>query len=173
MKFSSAVLLLPVLALTPLAKCSAQTAMLVDAPVPTVAVANSQPAGDPFSSSAMGVYPVRQPQGREKPAGMNLLDWSMIGAASALRVLDFTSTEKALTEPQYFHEAVLPQALVKNKPAFAAFEGGTIALNYEAYRFLVHHNKRSLARVSQYMYVGVMTFQVAHNYQTLGQVPAN
>jgi hypothetical protein len=173
MKFRSVVLLLPVLALTPLAKSSAQTTMLVDAPVPTVAMANSQPPGDPFSSSAMGVYPVWQPQVREKPPGMNLLDWSMIGAASALRVLDFTSTEKALTEPQYFHEAILPNALVKNKPAFAAFEGGTVALNYEAYRFLVHHNKRSLARVSQYMYVGVMTFQIAHNYQTLGQAPTN
>jgi hypothetical protein len=172
MKFRSAFLLLPVLALTPLAQCSAQTAMLVDAPVPTVAMDNSTPPGESFSSSAMGVYPVQQRQVREKSPGMNLLDWSMIGAASALRVLDFTSTEKALTEPQYFHEAILPNALVKNKPAFAAFEGGTVALNYEAYRFLVHHNKRSLARVSQYMYVGVMTFQIAHNYQTLGQAPS-
>jgi hypothetical protein len=173
MKFSSAVLLLPVLAFTPLTQCSAQTAMLVDAPVPTVAMASSQPPGDPFSSSAMGVYPVRQPQLKENPPGMNLLDWSMIGAASALRVLDFTSTERALTQPQYFHEAVLPNALVKNKPAFAAFQAGTVAVNYEAYRFLVKHNKRSLARVAQYMYVGAMTFQVAHNYQTLGQVPSN
>jgi hypothetical protein len=32
---------------------------------------------------------------------------------------------------------------------------------------------RSLARISQYMYVGAMTFQVAHNYQLLGNVPAN
>ena len=172
MKLPFAVLFLPVLSLACIATCSAQqTAMLANAPLPNVA-SDAQP-GEAFSSSAMGVYPVRQPQVREKPPGMNLLDWSMIGAASALRVLDFTSTEKALTEPQYYHETVLPQALVKNKPAFAAFEGGTVALNYEAYRFLIHHNKRSLARVSQYMYVGVMTFQIAHNYQTLGQVPAN
>lgn len=172
---SLAALLLPVLALTCAAPCpaqDAQTAMLVNAPVPSETVTPAAPA-EPGSSSALGVFPVQNPQFREKPPGMGFLDWSMLGAAATLRVLDYTSTEKALGEPQSFHEAMLPNALVKNKPAFAAFEGGTIALNYEAYRFLVHHNKRSLARVSQYMYVGVMTFQVAHNYQTLGQVPAN
>ena len=172
MKFPSAVLLVPVLSLWVAARCPAQqTAMLVNAPLPTAAVANAQP-GEAFSSSAMGVYPVRAPQVQEKTPGMNFLDWSMLGAAATLRVLDYTSTEKALSEPQYYHEAMLPEALVKNKPAFAAFEAGTVALNYEAYRFLVHHNKRSLARASQYLYVGVMTFQVAHNYQTLGQTPA-
>jgi hypothetical protein len=42
-----------------------------------------------------------------------------------------------------------------------------------AYRFLVRHDKRSLARASQYLYVGIMTFQVSHNYQLLGDAPAN
>ena len=66
---------------------------------------------------------------------------------------------------------MLPNGLVKNKPAFAAFEAGTVAVNFEAYRFLVRHNKRGLARAAQYVYVGAMTFQIAHNYQTLGQKP--
>jgi hypothetical protein len=166
MRFSS--LLLPVLSLMFAATCSAQTAMLVNAPLPSDATV--QP-GDPYSSSAMGVYPVRAPQATEQTPRFGLLDWGLLGAASALRVLDYTSTEKALTMPQYYHEAELPQGLVKNKPAFAAFETGTVALNYEAYRFLVHHNKRSLARASQYVYVGAMTFQIAHNYQTLGNTP--
>jgi hypothetical protein len=87
--------------------------------------------------------------------------------------MDYTSTEKALTEPQYFHEAQLPQALVKNKPAFAAFEAGTVGVNYFGYRLLVHHNMRSLARISQYVYVSALTVQVSHNYQLLGNVPAN
>lgn len=168
MRFSSVVLLLPVLSLTFAATCQAQNAMLVNAPLPSEVTA--QP-GEPYSSSAMAVYPVRAPQVKEQAPRLGLLDWSMLGAASALRVLDYTSTEKALTMPQYYHEAMLPQGLVKNKPAFAAFEAGTVALNYEAYRFLVRHNKRSLARASQYVYVGAMTFQIAHNYQTLGTTP--
>jgi hypothetical protein len=97
----------------------------------------------------------------------------MLGAAASLRVLDFTSTEKALSQPQYFHEAILPQALVKNKPGFAAFQAGTVVLNYGAYRLLVRHHMRSVAQVSQYVYVGAMTFQVAHNYQLLGSVAGN
>lgn len=170
MKFPSAVLLLPVLSLLSVSTCSAQqTAMLVNAPVPNAVVGDGSPEG--FSSSAMGVYPVRAPQVREKAPGLKLLDWSMLGAAATLRVLDYTSTEKALTEPQYYHEAMLPTALVKDKPAFAAFEAGTVAVNYGAYRFLVRHNKRSLARAAQYVYVGAMSFQIAHNYQTLGQKP--
>ncbi len=177
MRFPSlAALLLPVLVVTLAAKCpaqTAQTAMLVNAPLPSGTVASAQPGEAGSSSSALGVYPVARPQFQEKTPGMGFLDWSMIGAAAALRVLDYTSTEKALSEPQSFHEAMLPQALVENKPAFAAFEVGTVGLNYAAYRFLVHHNKRSLARASQYVYVGVMTFQVSHNYQLLGNAPAN
>jgi hypothetical protein len=172
MKSLSAVLLLPVLSLLSAGACSAQTtAMLVDAPLPPVTTAASQPE-EAFSSSAMGVYPVRVPQPVEKKPGLKVLDWSMLGATAALRVLDYTTTEKALTEPQYYHEAMLPQGLVKNKPAFAAFEAGTVGVNYMAYRILVRHNMRSLARASQFVYVGVMTFQVAHNYQTLGTKPA-
>ena len=171
MKFSTAVLSLPVLSLLCIATCSAQqTAMLMNAPVPNLAASPAEP-GEAFSSSAMGVYPVRAPQVQEKAPGMKLLDWSMLGAAATLRILDYTSTEKALSEPQYYHEAMLPTALVKDKPAFAAFQAGTVAVNYAAYRFLVHHHRRSLARAAQYVYVGAMSFQIAHNYQTLGQRP--
>ena len=118
-----------------------------------------------------GVYPVSAPQVQEKKPGLKLTDWGLLGAAATLRVLDYTSTEKALTEPQYYHEAMLPQSLVKNKPAFAAFQAGTVAANFMAYRFLVRHNRRPLARVAQFAYVGAMTFQVTHNYQVLGQKP--
>ena len=171
MKLPSAVLLLPVLSLLSIANCPAQqTALLESAPTPNVAASDSL-AGDPFSSSAMGVFPVQAPQAQEKGPRLNVLDWTLLGAAGTLRVLDFTSTEKALTEPQYYHEAMLPQGLVKNKPAFAAFQAGTVALNFEGYRFLVHHNRRGLARVAQFAYVGAMTFQIAHNYQVLGQKP--
>jgi hypothetical protein len=170
MKLPSAVLFLPVLSFLCLASCPAQqTAMLANAPLPNVA-SDAQP-GDDFSGSAMGVFPVEAPQVQEKKPRLNLLDWSLLGATATLRALDFTTTEKALTEPQYYHEAMLPNGLVKNKPAFAAFQAGTVALNFEAYRYLVRHNHRPLARVAQFAYVGVMSMQIAHNYQVLGQNP--
>jgi hypothetical protein len=175
MKTSSlAVLFLPLVALSLVAASPAQTAVaLVDAPTPAADSSSSlfsDPAGGP-----MAFTPVQQiaAPAREKKPGLHLYDWSMIGAAAVLRGLDYASTESAMARPQDFHEDILPSALVHNKPAFAAFQAGTVALNYEAYKYLVHHNLRSLARASQYMYVGVMTFQVAHNYQTLGSYPPN
>lgn len=118
----------------------------------------------------MPVQQVPVPVARKKP-GLHLYDWSMIGAAGVFRGLDWATTESAMARPQYFHEDILPTALVKSKPGFAAFQAGTVALDYGAYKYLVRHNLRSLARASQYMYVGVMAFQVAHNYQTLGSLP--
>jgi hypothetical protein len=164
-----AVLLLPVLALTLVARSSAQTAMLVDAPNPAVESRSSLPPGDPVNG-AMGVYAVQTPAA-EAPR-MNAMDWSLIGAAATLRVLDYTSTESAMARPQLFHEGMLPQKLVNNKAAFAAFEADMVGINYLGYRLLVRHHMRSLALVSQYVYVGAMTFQVAHNYQLLGNAPA-
>ena len=170
MKLPLAALFLPVLSLACVATCSAQQTAMLNAPLPNAA-SDGEP-GLAFSSSAMGgVYPVRAPRMEEKKPGLHILDWSMLGAAATLRALDYTSTEKALTEPNYYHEAELPQGLVKNKPAFAAFEAGTVAVNFEAYRFLIRHDKRGLARAAQFVYVGAMTFQIAHNYQTLGQKP--
>lgn len=175
MKTSSLVLLsLPTFLLSLALTSSAQTTMaLVDAPTPA-ASSSSSLFSDPAAgaSAYMPVQQVSLPAAEQKPR-LHLYDWSMIGAAAVLRGLDFASTESAMKRPQYFHEDVLPAALVHNEPAFAAFQAGTVALNYEAYKYLVRHNLRSLARVSQYMYVGVMTFQVANNYQTLGNYPPN
>ena len=70
--------------------------MLVNAPTPSVTVTPAAPA-DPGSSSALGVFPVQSPGYKETRPGMGFLDWSMLGAAATLRVLDYTSTEKALT----------------------------------------------------------------------------
>lgn len=106
-------------------------------------------------------------------ARMRLLDWAGIGAGAVLRTLDYTTTEKGMEYPDRVHEAILPTALVKNKAAFASFEAGTVALNYGAYRLLVRHNLRSLALVSQYMYLSIMTGQVAKNYQVLGKARAH
>ncbi|HEX4036935.1 MAG TPA: hypothetical protein VHX37_02670 [Acidobacteriaceae bacterium] len=181
MKTSSvAALVLPVVLLSATAASSAQTPAktpvqtiaLVDAPMPINSSSSLLPEPAAGTPAFMPVARTPLPTAEQKPR-LDFLDWSLIGAAAALRGLDWASTESALARPQYFHEAVLPNALVRNKAGFAAFQAGTVAVNYEAYKFLVRHNRRSLARLSQYMYVGIMTLQVAHNYQTLGDYPPN
>lgn len=181
-----AVALLPTLAFTLVQPSFAQTEALLRAPLPSVSsnVSSSALPDDPafVSSSALpgnpaafmpGYYPVqRTPQPVEVKPRLKMLDWSLIGAAGMLRVLDYTSTERALNDPQHLREAMLPTALVENKPAFAAFEGATVGMNYLAYRMLVHHHMRSLARVGQYVYVSAMAFTVTRNYQAIGSVPA-
>lgn len=152
-----------------LATCSAQTVALLDAPLP-VSSSVVEP-GAPVSAP-MGAFALSAPEPVQKPPRLHVLDWSMIGAASTLRILDFTSTEKAMDYPQYLHESILPNGLVHNKAAFAAFQASTVGVDVSAYKLLVRHNLRPLAQLSQYMYVGVMTFQVARNYQLLGKVPA-
>jgi hypothetical protein len=136
---------------------------LPSAPLP---IATAEP------SAATGSIVLAPPPAPVRPR-LHFLDWAMLGAASTLRVLDYTSTEQALSHPQYLHEAILPTALVSNKPAFAAFQAGTVVVNYVAYRLLVRRHLRSLARASQYVYVSAMTWQVAHNYQLIGRVPSN
>jgi hypothetical protein len=146
-------------------QCFAQRTELADAPMPAADLAPSSTASGP-AAAITEVPPAVQ------PSRMHLMDWTLLGMGATLRMLDYTSTEKGLQRPQYLHEGMLPSALVHNQPAFAAFEAGTVALNVGAYRLLVRHNMRSLARISQYMYVGVMTGQVARNYQLIGDVPA-
>ncbi|HEX3985749.1 MAG TPA: hypothetical protein VHX13_03980 [Acidobacteriaceae bacterium] len=179
-----AVALLPTLAFTLVQPCFGQTEALLKAPLPSAAASSSSLPNDPafVSSSALpgdpsfaaGYYPVvRAPQEPIKvEPRLKVMDWSLIGAASVLRVLDYASTEQALADPQHFREAMLPTALVENKAAFAAFQAATVGVNYTAYRLLVRHHMRSLARAAQYVYVSGMAFQVARNYQALGSVPA-
>lgn len=178
-----AVVLLPTLAFTLVQPGFAQTEALLRAPLPSAPISSSSLPNDPafVSSSALpgsaafaeGYYPVeRAPKPVKLEPKLKTLDWSLLGAASALRVLDFTSTEQAMADPSHFREAMLPTKLVENKAAFAAFQAATVGVNYTAYRLLVRHNMRSLARVAQYVYVSGMAFQVTRNYQTLGSVPA-
>ncbi|MFZ0632290.1 MAG: hypothetical protein WA399_06985 [Acidobacteriaceae bacterium] len=179
-----AVVLLPSLAFTLVQPGFAQTEALLKAPLPSANASGSALPNDPaFSSSsalpgdpafAPGYYPVeRAPQGpvNTEPK-LKVMDWSLISAASVLRVLDYTSTEKAMADPAQFREAMLPTKLVENKAAFAAFQAATVGVDYTAYRLLVRHHMRPLARVAQYVYVSGMAFQVGRNYQTLGSVPA-
>jgi len=166
MKSFALSLVVSTLAFTLASPSFGQRTEIADSPMPTVSnFAPSNLASGP-AAAIMQVPPAVQPR-------MYLLDWTLLGMGATLRVLDYTSTERGLEHPQYLHESTLPSALVHNKAAFATFEAGTVALNVGAYRLLIHHNMRSVARISQYMYVGIMTGQVARNYQLIGQVPAN
>jgi hypothetical protein len=156
------------------AQSSAQVAELASAPLPAAplpATPVAVHAGNAMTDADPAVVnTLREP--RPAPERLHLIDWSMIGAGATLRALDYVTTQKGMEHPQYVHEGILPAALVHNKPAFAGFEAGTVVLNTGAYRLLVRHNMRSIARISQYLYVGVMTGQVAKNYQILGKIPA-
>ncbi|HEY1810026.1 MAG TPA: hypothetical protein VGG42_15790 [Acidobacteriaceae bacterium] len=153
----------PILAALLAASAHAQPAMLLEAPAPTSAVASSAPP-DPFAAIQLAPVPSEKPH-------LHLSDWAAIAGGATLRVLDYTTTERALSYPQYFHEDILPSALVHNKSGFAAFQAATVGVDIVAYRSLVHHNLRSVAVVAQYLYDSAMLFQVVSNYQTLGRVP--
>jgi hypothetical protein len=94
-------------------------------------------------------------------------DWGELGAIAALRFGDYKSTVKALSDPANFHEAELPNALVHDHPGFAAFEAGTVVVNYYAYRFLVRRDHRTLARLGQYVNIGCVAWTVGNNYYGL------
>jgi hypothetical protein len=94
------------------------------------------------------------------------VDYSLAASIVAARVLDFTSTEECLRRPAtQCHEVELPQSLVHNKAAFAAFEVGTGSLSlFEQYE-LTKHGHRKLARAIQGANAAFMGFVVSHNYR--------
>ncbi|MFZ0631498.1 MAG: hypothetical protein WA399_05565 [Acidobacteriaceae bacterium] len=101
--------------------------------------------------------------------GMTFTDWSLLGAAGVFRYLDYQTTVKALDEPTVFHEVELPQALVDNHPAFAAFEVSTVVANYWVYRLLVRHGHRRLARAGQVINLGAIGGTVTFNEYNLAE----
>ena len=132
----------------------AQQTALVDAPAPSASL-----LAEPRGGLAVLPAPVAEP----RAGRLSLRDWSSIGVAATLRVLDYTTTEKAMAHPQEIHEAMLPAALVRNQPGFAAFEAGTVAANYFGYRFLVRHGRRRLAFRTQCVYDASLLYPVIDN----------
>lgn len=139
--------------------CRAQETALVNIPEPPVPLSelgSGSMAAAPFVVSSM-------PAPRAKAAELTWTDWGLIGVASTLRVLDYTSTETCLSHPRIFQEELLPNALVHNKAGFAAFEGSTAVANYFAYRALARHH-RAAVRAGQAIYDGLMGTAVSINY---------
>lgn len=96
-----------------------------------------------------------------------LSDWGLVGGAAALRLLDYKSTVKCMSDPANFKEEELPNALVHNDAGFAAFEASTVVVNYYAYRLFIRHNHRTMARLGQSINLGAMAFTVGRNYYEL------
>jgi hypothetical protein len=150
--------------------CRAQETALVNAPelpgphLPAMAPELSVPGGGSVMTAAaapMAVAPL--PAVRSRAVGLSWTDWGLISVASTLRVLDYTTTETCMKHPQIFQEEILPNALVHNKPGFAAFEGSTVVANYFAYRSLARHH-RSAVRAGQAVYDGLMGTAISINY---------
>jgi len=147
--------------------CQAQETALVSAPELPVAdlhAAASTLSGPGSGSMAAAPFVVSSlPVPRARAAGLTWPDWGLLSVASTLRVLDYTSTETCLSHPQIFQEELLPNALVHNKPGFAAYEGSTVVANYFAYRALARHH-RAAVRAGQAIYDGLMGTAVSVNY---------
>jgi len=121
----------------------------------------------PFLAEPAAITPVSAPRPLRQHA-LTLYDSGLLTAAGVLRFLDYKTTEKCASDPANFHEEELPESLVRNKPAFAAFEAGTVAANYFAYR-LVARRHRTLARLGQYINIGSIGWAVGGNYTAIAQ----
>jgi hypothetical protein len=157
-------MLVVVVASSPVA-CLGQHGALLNAPEPVAVSAGS------FSASLAGsgaIMPVPRPAPEMRP-GFAAQDWGLLGAAAALRFLDYKSTVKCMSDPANFREVELPQGLVHNRPGLGAFEASTVVANYYAYRFLVAHNHRKMARFGQWVNLGAMGWTVGRNYYELNE----
>jgi len=118
------------------------------------------------SASGAAILPVRQPVA-ETGGRFASADWTLLGAVATVRLLDYKSTVKAMSDPANFREDELPNALVHNRPALGAFEASTVVVNYYAYRVLISHRHGKLARVGQTINLAALGWAVGRNYYEL------
>lgn len=145
-------------------RCVGQETALVSAPEPAT---DTRTAGAEPGLAA--ILPARARRAGMKPEKLSAYDWSLLGAATGLRFLDYKTTVQFTKDPANFREVELPEALVHNRPALGAFEASTVAANYFVYRALVEHGHRRMARLGQYLYVGAMAGTVGWNYDQLNE----
>lgn len=141
-----------------------QQAVLPDSPRPGAPAQRCAQPQAPAAIQPNAVDREVRPGGRLFPS-----DWASIGVAATLRVLDYTTTEKAMAYPQDFHEVLLPNGLVQNKAGFAAFEAGSVAANYYAYRWMARHGMHAFAVRAQWIYNLSLVYPVMENYRVLSE----
>jgi hypothetical protein len=154
-----------------------QQMALMNAPEPAAASASSSStlaSGDPplagmTGSSASAILPVGRRPALDQRVGLAPADWVLLGAGAALRLLDYKSTVKAMSDPADFREDELPNALVHCRPGLGAFEAGTVVVNYYAYRLFVEHRHRRMARWGQIANLAALGWTVGRNYYELNE----
>lgn len=91
-------------------------------------------------------------------------DYGIAAGLLASHVADYTSTE-ACIHSSTCHEAILPNRLVHDRPAFLAYELGTAGVETFAAYELSKRGHRRLARIVQAVNVAGTALTVTHNYQ--------
>jgi hypothetical protein len=106
----------------------------------------------------------------------SLIDYSLVMSLVASHAADYITTEKCLRTsqvqeragyPGVCHEALLPNALIENKPAFAAYEATTAGAEIYAQYLMEKHHHRRIARLAQLANIAGTTYVVAHNYHNV------
>jgi hypothetical protein len=140
----------------------AQQLALMEAPDAVARKSNNSREGN-----AVAIAPVATHASAVRHEELGAYDWSLLGAAAALRFLDYRSTVQCVSEPPNCREVELPQALVHNKAGLGAFEASTVAADYFVYRAFVTHHHRKIARLGQSINVAAMGGTVGWNYYEL------
>jgi hypothetical protein len=131
----------------------------------TIAFAETLPnAPEPVSTSAA---PMIVASARIQPHAphFNKFDYALYAGVFAYHIGDFISTERNLD--QGGRELMLPQALVSNKPAFAAYSVGLAALEVGSSIYLHRHGHEKLARLGDTLSVSsggaVVAWNLSHS----------
>lgn len=156
--------LMPLLAALAVDTPGAQHTVLVNAPEPAAPVSRCAEPAD-----SVAIQPDSAGLEGRPAATLSAGDWSSIGVAATFRVLDYTTTEKAMAHPQEFHEVLLPSGLVRNRAGFAAFQASTVAVDYYAYRICIRHGLRTFAVRTQWIYNLSLLYPVIENYRVLAK----
>jgi len=95
--------------------------------------------------SLFAIALVQKPKPAPAPH-IDRIDWALLAADAGVRTLDVYSTRRMLQDGN--REKFLPGFVVNHTPVLAATEGGAVALNYLAVRFLEKHHHGKLAKIA-------------------------
>lgn len=106
----------------------------------------------------------QQPNAPQPKSPFSATDYSSTAGVIAGRAADWASTKECVRRPNC-KEVLLPNALVRNKAGFAAYElGAASGLLYVQYR-LTRSGHRALARIIAGSNISLDGFVSAHNYR--------
>lgn len=98
------------------------------------------------------------------------VDWTISADLLATHVGDYLSTEQCIHGTRC-HEGILPEGLVHNKSAFAAYEFATAGLEVFGAYELTKHGHRRMAEAAQLVNIGFTVRTVTDNYELSWRTP--